>query len=102
MNFNKTIFAGALALSLITSGVFAQVKKKPTTAAPATAAKGKATAATPGKPDVLPTDPSVTVGNLPNGLTYYIRSNSTPKKRAYSFLVTKAGSILEPDGQQGL
>jgi zinc protease len=105
MNFNKTIFAGALALSLITSGVFAQVKKKPaTTTKPAatTAAKGKPAAAATTKPAALPVDPAVIIGKLPNGLTYYIRSNSAPKNRAYLFLVNKAGSVLETDAQQGM
>src|SRR5450759_163914 len=50
----------------------------------------------------LPTDPKVIVGTLPNGLTYYIRKNSRPEKRAELRLVVNAGSILEDDDQRGL
>ncbi|WP_207421011.1 M16 family metallopeptidase [Desertivirga brevis] len=50
----------------------------------------------------VPLDPMVRFGKLKNGFTYYIRKNSTPEKRAYFYLATKAGSILEQDDQQGL
>ncbi len=50
----------------------------------------------------LPLDTSVTVGHLPNGFTYFIRSNRKPEKRAELRLVVKAGSILEDADQQGL
>lgn len=51
---------------------------------------------------VVPLDPAVTVGHLPNGFTYYIRQNNTPEKRATMYLVNKVGSILETDEQRGL
>nr|MQY76508.1 hypothetical protein [Spirochaeta sp.] len=35
----------------------------------------------------LPLDPSLISGRLENGLTYYIRSNETPEKRAELRLV---------------
>ncbi len=50
----------------------------------------------------LPLDTSVTVGHLPNGLTYFIRTNHKPEKRAELRLVVNAGSILEDNDQQGL
>lgn len=50
----------------------------------------------------LPTDPAITIGTLDNGLTYYIRENRKPEKRAELRLVVNAGSILEDDRQQGL
>ncbi len=50
----------------------------------------------------IPLDPSVKVGKLKNGLTYYIKQNAEPKKRAELRLAIKAGSILETDEQQGL
>ncbi len=50
----------------------------------------------------IPVDPNVKIGKLSNGLTYYIRQNTEPKKRAELRLVVKAGSILETDSQQGL
>ena len=99
MNFNKTIFTGTVALTIFTSVAFAQVKKPAST----TSAKAKPAAAAPQpKPVLLPVDPAVTVGKLPNGLTYYIRSNSNPKNLAYVFLVNKTGSVLETDAQQGM
>ena len=39
---------------------------------------------------------------LPNGLTYYIRSNSEPPDRADLWLAINAGSNLEDDDQKGL
>ncbi|HTH82820.1 MAG TPA: insulinase family protein [Mucilaginibacter sp.] len=102
MNFKKAIFLWG-AVMFITGGVFAQVKKKP--AAPA-AHKTTATTAKPqARPATavnLPTDPDVIIGKLPNGLTYYVRKNSLPKNRANLILVTKAGSVLETDPQQGM
>jgi zinc protease len=50
----------------------------------------------------LPVDQKVKIGKLPNGITYYIRKNSLPEKRAELRLVLKAGSILENEDQQGL
>lgn len=52
--------------------------------------------------DLLPTDPKVSKGVLANGMTYYVRSNSTPKNRADLYLVVRAGSIEEDDNQLGL
>jgi zinc protease len=51
---------------------------------------------------VLPADPAVTVGELPNGLRYYIRENARPEQRAELRLVVKAGSVLEDEAQLGL
>lgn len=50
----------------------------------------------------LPIDSAISTGKLENGMTYYIRSNSTPKNRADMFLVVRAGSVDEDDDQQGL
>lgn len=56
----------------------------------------------PGLKDLLPEDPKVRKGVLENGMTYYVRSNSTPKNRADLYLVVRAGSIDEDDDQLGL
>ncbi len=50
----------------------------------------------------IPKDPSVKVGKLKNGLTYYIRKNAKPENKVDLRLVINAGSILENDDQQGL
>lgn len=52
--------------------------------------------------DPLPLDPQVRMGVLPNGLTYYIRHNETPKGQADFYIAQKVGSILENDEQRGL
>ena len=50
----------------------------------------------------LPIDSNIVKGQFENGLTYYIRKNTTPENRAELRLVINAGSILEDDDQQGL
>lgn len=50
----------------------------------------------------IPIDPDVKIGKLDNGLTYYIRYNKKPEKRAEFFLTVNAGAILETDEQNGL
>jgi zinc protease len=50
----------------------------------------------------LPLDPAVRTGSLPNGLTYFIRRNVEPAKRAALRLAVRAGSIDEADDQRGL
>jgi zinc protease len=51
---------------------------------------------------VIPFDPAVTMGTLPNGLRYYVRKNARPEKRLMLQLAVKAGSVDETDKQQGL
>jgi zinc protease len=51
---------------------------------------------------LLPADPAVTVGTLPNGIRYYIRVNSRPAKRAELRLVVNAGSVIEDPDQRGM
>lgn len=50
----------------------------------------------------LPTDPKVVIGNLDNGMRYYIRKNSEPKERAEFYIVFNVGAMLEDDDQDGL
>lgn len=50
----------------------------------------------------IPVDPNVTIGELANGLTYYIKQNEKPKNKIELRLVVNAGSILENDDQLGL
>ncbi|KAA3616020.1 MAG: insulinase family protein [Calditrichaeota bacterium] len=50
----------------------------------------------------LAIDPAITIGKLDNGLTYYIRKNQKPEKRAELRLVVNVGSVLEDDDQLGL
>lgn len=50
----------------------------------------------------LPTDPNVSIGKLPNGITYYLRHNEEPKGRASFYIIRNAGALLENDDQNGL
>src|SRR5918911_3904903 len=50
----------------------------------------------------LPSDAQLIVGTLPNGLTYYVRANPKPERRAELRLVVNAGSVLEDEDQRGL
>ncbi len=50
----------------------------------------------------LPTDPDVRIGQLENGLTYYIRHNALPENRADLYIAQKVGSIQENPDQRGL
>ncbi len=50
----------------------------------------------------LPTDATVRVGTLDNGMRFYIRANPRPEQRAELRLAVNAGSILEDEDQLGL
>ncbi len=50
----------------------------------------------------LPVDSQVRYGKLDNGLTYYIRHNAYPEKRADFYIAQKVGSMQEEDDQVGL
>lgn len=50
----------------------------------------------------IPMDETVRKGVLPNGLTYYLRHNEWPEKRAFFYIAQKVGSIQEEDNQRGL
>lgn len=49
-----------------------------------------------------PVDPEVRMGVLDNGLTYYIRHNREPEKRASFYIIQNVGAILENEDQNGL
>lgn len=50
----------------------------------------------------LPTDPAVHLGQLANGMTYWIRSHATPPGKITLWLRVGTGSLNEEDGQEGL
>ena len=49
-----------------------------------------------------PNDPEIRMGKLSNGLTYFIRKNREPEKRASFYIIQNVGAILEDDDQDGL
>jgi len=50
----------------------------------------------------VPVDGRITIGRLPNGLRYYIRTNGRPSSRAELRLVVDVGSVAEDADQLGL
>ena len=60
-------------------------------------------AQSPGKlTDLVPLNPNVKTGKLPNGMTYYVMHNVKPEHRAELRLAVNVGSTQENDDQQGL
>lgn len=51
---------------------------------------------------ILPLDPNVKHGTLPNGMQYFIRKNSKPENRMEMRLIVNAGSNQEDNDQKGL
>lgn len=49
-----------------------------------------------------PIDSAIRTGRLDNGLTYFIRHNKEPEKRASFYIIQNVGAILENDDQNGL
>ncbi len=50
---------------------------------------------------LLPADENVVIGELDNGLVYYLRHNDSPGERLEARLVVKAGSVNDPDSAAG-
>ena len=50
----------------------------------------------------IPYDNKLVVGQLENGLTYYVYPNDNPKGQAIYRLFVKTGSVVEEDNQRGL
>lgn len=50
----------------------------------------------------VPIDPEIKTGKLENGMTYFIRHNKEPEKRASFFFIQNVGALLENDNQNGL
>src|SRR5664280_1583177 len=49
-----------------------------------------------------PVDPGIRTGKLENGMTYFIRSNKEPEKRASFYFIQNVGALLETDNENGL
>ena len=47
-------------------------------------------------------DPAARYGRLPNGLTYVVQANATPKGTAAVYMRVAAGSLVERENQKGL
>jgi len=85
-----------LTAAIFIQPVFAQKKSTPSKTSVAK------TVTKPSAGNTIPNDPNVIIGKLPNGLTYYIRKNTEPNKRAELYLGNKIGSLMENEDQLGL
>lgn len=54
------------------------------------------------KGQAIPSDPSVRMGTLPNGMKYYLKKNQKPENRVEFRLAVNAGSMQEDEDQLGL
>ncbi len=88
-------FGSTLALMASAAVPSARAQQPPNLAVPADAL-------TAPLDQLVPLDPRVTVGELPNGLRYFIRENDEPENRANLRLVVRVGSVVEDDDQLGL
>ncbi len=100
MKLSRAALSFLLVFSACSTSFSASTKKPRTDdAKPAASTDGTDSDA---KSPALPSDPTVRVGKLDNGLTYYIRKHEAPQNRAALWLAVDAGSVLEDDDQQGL
>lgn len=98
---SSTAFAlAATAADTVAAPPASSAAAAPSAAAPAVAAP--AGASLPDPATKLPLDPAVRAGRLENGLSYFIRHNARPEKRAEMWLAVNAGSTLEDEDQRGL
>ena len=96
MTFHRRVRSMVVAATIVVALGFARAQQ-PTAPPPIPEAVRTATLT-----DVVPVDPLITVGTLPNGFRYYIRVNRQPQGRAELRLAVNAGSVLEDDDQRGL
>jgi zinc protease len=82
--------------------------KAPEGAPASTAAPQPADGSTPvtapdttGLPSLSEPDPAIVIGQLDNGLRYFIRDNDNPGRRVEMRLAVDAGSVLEDETQDG-
>lgn len=52
--------------------------------------------------NAVPVDDAVVMGQLDNGMKYYIRHNEEPQNRASFYFAQNVGSVLEKESQRGL
>jgi zinc protease len=95
-----------LRLRLVRAGVLASVLASTAFLSAQAPAAGRdasaASVASYALTQLMPVDPEVTLGTLPNGLKYYVRANPKPARRVELRLVVKAGSVLEDPDQLGV
>ena len=109
MTYLRLVRAGVLAATLATTAFVSA--QSPSVGRDAPAGRGvpsagrdasAASVASFALTQLMPVDPEVSLGTLPNGLKYYVRPNLKPARRVELRLVVKAGSVLEDPDQLGL
>src|SRR6185295_15690665 len=102
---HKALAGGAVAVVVVlVAGIAASLwqARRADQAEYSRTAESQRAAAAESLTQALPIDPDILMGELPNGLRYYVRANAKPAKRAELRLVVKAGSVLEEDDQRGV
>ena len=99
--------SGSLVLAACTATSDVEVKA-PDSAAAGTSVPQSVEGSTPvtppdptGLPSLSEPDPEIVIGQLDNGLRYFIRDNDNPGRRVEMRLAVDAGSALENDTQDG-
>ena len=102
------LLAGLLAACTPTTDVEVRSVSSAEGAAPSTAPALPVDGSTPvtapdptGLPSLSEPDPAIVIGELDNGLRYFIRDNDNPGGRVEMRLAVDAGSVLEDDTQDG-
>ena len=98
MTLRLPFFSALVALFVAATAVSPRAQ----VAAPAAPAAAQPPAVATDPATVLPLEPSVRSGRLPNGLRYFLRQNGRPGKRVSLRLAVDVGSIHEDDDQRGL
>jgi zinc protease len=93
---NRLVLAGVLAATALVSA------QSPAPGPAGVRDASAATVANYAPTQLMPVDPEVSLGTLPNGMKYYVRPNLKPARRVELRLVVKAGSVLEDPDQLGL
>lgn len=101
--FAHWLFAGLALVAATALADSSQISAPPAVPVTPDAAAVPALPAVSANPDApLPLDPAIATGKLANGLTWYIRDNARPAKRAQLWLAVNAGSVLEDEDQKGM
>ncbi len=92
----KHLFFLALIILLSCTPKLAENQNPAEAKAPSAVIKSQSTVSS------IPQDPTVRIGTMPNGITYYLKVNKKPENRAELRMAVKAGSMQEDPDQLGI
>ena len=103
---SRRVLASAASIALAVTACTTPSRETPpiptSIAPPTSAASPQGTTDPSTDADLLPIDREVRKGQLDNGLTYYLRHNESPGRRAELRLLVNAGSVQEDEVQAGI